>query len=940
MATTNKRKKAVAATVAAAALLLGGTFAWTSISQQATNEAIVDINPGGRLHDDFNGKNKDVYVENFGDEKTGVNIFARVKLTEYVELGPDAGNKNIADDERNVAAVGGQKMLDDGWDKATDWQTYIPGAGDNFKNADNVSNAYWTLDWGEEDDEKLPVYMPTFNKNKDSLAPDVNGTYEGTIDDDIVHYDNYVTYEAGESLTNRAAYDWDSDQIEEDGDNIPYDNVANGTGVYEWNEGDAEPPIDDYDVLTKEEEHIAAPISTTASVVSMDQWIENGSQLGAFWVYDSDGWAYWAQPIAPGTTTGLFLNGVNMTKTPDENWYYGINVVAEFATWADIDKFENTTSNADGLLKLLVGSQAGDGDFVAKAGTLTGNGIEIYVDNEYMSVDGDTNTLTVVNDAGWRPADVTVYFDGFDDVEYIDTVTAAYEWNGGEWVDHGTSIVDHAFYKAQGENKLDLYCSEESDGRYKLTATYTDADDNEHVAEIEFNIVSVGGTAGGEEEEPYGFGHMLLAYDDQASQSETFHSKGYLTPGDQVKYSAVAYYNNGETIEITSENMSWNVSTVEGELHEGTTVTQDGLLTVSEEQADLSVVSIEAVFTDKDGVGHTEEQAILVSKEDVYLTLKVKEEAPYYTEEYYTAEATAVNTSGESVPMEWQYDLVPATSGEEIYGYTVDDVFWADDAGDYMLKAWPAYILGHPTEVPITILQNPNTDDSWDPEPTFSLWIEADPAGYIPGLSDNNITLTAYPSFGDDVLETTGVTWRLDAHSDEETTLTDNGDGTASLFIGADEDMSLVIYADYEYDGKVHTAECVIPNHPYIGSMDILDDATGSHDRITYNPEDGATINLTAYAFPEYTGTTQPIENAYTGKAAETIAEHLSFYLVRDYLSNSQESIEIDGVTLEQDGAHLTITIDRGVNEDFDVVCYVDSGMLLSISVGTVQENS
>ena len=47
------------------AIALTGTYAWQSISQKALNEVIVDKNPGGRLHDDFNGENKDVYVENF-----------------------------------------------------------------------------------------------------------------------------------------------------------------------------------------------------------------------------------------------------------------------------------------------------------------------------------------------------------------------------------------------------------------------------------------------------------------------------------------------------------------------------------------------------------------------------------------------------------------------------------------------------------------------------------------------------------------------------------------------------------------------------------------------------------------------------------------------------------------------------------------------------------
>ena len=52
-------KKKVIATVSAvaltAAIALGGTFAWQSISQQALNETMATINPGGRLHDDFNG---------------------------------------------------------------------------------------------------------------------------------------------------------------------------------------------------------------------------------------------------------------------------------------------------------------------------------------------------------------------------------------------------------------------------------------------------------------------------------------------------------------------------------------------------------------------------------------------------------------------------------------------------------------------------------------------------------------------------------------------------------------------------------------------------------------------------------------------------------------------------------------------------------------------
>ena len=66
MKPTSKKKKAgiAALSVSMAALIaLSGTFAWQSITQVAVNENAGFTNPGGRLHDDYNGTNKDVYVE-------------------------------------------------------------------------------------------------------------------------------------------------------------------------------------------------------------------------------------------------------------------------------------------------------------------------------------------------------------------------------------------------------------------------------------------------------------------------------------------------------------------------------------------------------------------------------------------------------------------------------------------------------------------------------------------------------------------------------------------------------------------------------------------------------------------------------------------------------------------------------------------------------------
>ncbi len=60
-------KKRATATILALVVLLTGTFAWNAFDQAAINRTILqyEITKGGRLHDDYNGVNKDVYVENF-----------------------------------------------------------------------------------------------------------------------------------------------------------------------------------------------------------------------------------------------------------------------------------------------------------------------------------------------------------------------------------------------------------------------------------------------------------------------------------------------------------------------------------------------------------------------------------------------------------------------------------------------------------------------------------------------------------------------------------------------------------------------------------------------------------------------------------------------------------------------------------------------------------
>lgn len=278
---SNKKKKvtAVAAIATAAALLLGGTYAWQSISQTALNETDDIINPGGRLHDDFDGSNKDVYVENFADNP----IFARIRLDEYFEI---TMNKNTPAEATEVITTGATK---------DDTDTYLT----HYFDQENLTDTYWEWATGGS-----TTYMPTFNKNKDSLQADINGTYD-------MDFDDYVDYTQMTELTDNAVYDADSNSVEDDG------------------------------VKTVEETHYATT-TIDGSLMSMQEQIDAGSTAGDYWVYDTDSWVYWANAIQPNTATGLLLDGISLKDKMDDSYYYAINVTAQFVTADDVGKDDNT----------------------------------------------------------------------------------------------------------------------------------------------------------------------------------------------------------------------------------------------------------------------------------------------------------------------------------------------------------------------------------------------------------------------------------------------------------------------------------------------------------------------------------------------------------------------------------------------------------------------
>ena len=362
MAKNKKLIASVAAVATSAALLLGGTLAWQSTNQTALNEASDVINPGGRLHDDFDGENKDVYVENFADE----NIYARIRLEEYFEIITNYGK---GDAEKPHELIGSKN--DDGtfnYELFTGYDSLSEDVVSAGVDADDSDKSYWSWQTGGS-----TVYMPTFNVNKDSLMADLNGEYVDAVggisnrnDPTRPQYEEYTEYSVNDTKEAYEVYDGDANNADEfEGNYEALKNVieTGDTTGYE-----------NAIVVPDEAATHTAKSTLDAELISMAEWLgmvvydENGDpanlgDLGNYWVYDEDGWVYWSAPIEPHTATGLLLDGIELNQVMDDTWYYAINVIAQFVTADDVGKSDNTgfygveeenpSENAEKLLGII-----------------------------------------------------------------------------------------------------------------------------------------------------------------------------------------------------------------------------------------------------------------------------------------------------------------------------------------------------------------------------------------------------------------------------------------------------------------------------------------------------------------------------------------------------------------------------------------------------------
>ena len=189
---------------------IGGTLAWKDFSQSATNRFRGTTDPDVTLHDEFDGENKDVFVENSGKQ----DIYVRVRLDEYMEIGgvsfvdgvtaktkdlwqphewPQDGS-DIA--ECNCIADGDPNHLFHSyytWTVNGAERDYNPGTpGLVYTKLDPVTEKVDTTGSLHTQDAAKPVLMSDYVRISSWLAADPGNTIAGLSAGDKESYDAYT----------------------------------------------------------------------------------------------------------------------------------------------------------------------------------------------------------------------------------------------------------------------------------------------------------------------------------------------------------------------------------------------------------------------------------------------------------------------------------------------------------------------------------------------------------------------------------------------------------------------------------------------------------------------------------------------------------------------------------------------------------------------------
>lgn len=434
---TAMRKKSVQmvlAIILVAAIILAGTFAWFNFTQNAINEFNGFTNPDVNLHDDFWEPNKDVYVENSGQQP----LYVRVRLDEWMSI----NGETLTSRQGNAPFKGVDDK--DGWLTHAYMNTSFDNCGEPYHDYYDWIMGDKAAD-GADPDFGNKYYLPApfatralFNKDgAQQKAPDVvTNVPDAQGHENTVVYGTEATYaeannvkmdKAYENLTAALAANITVDGAEktvkahlddlyaavdnavdpaarrtaQEALNAFVNDPAHGLGYY-----DKVFTVGDDGAVTTESTVKWVPIKrtiTTAKIYTMAQWIAEGSPTGDFWIMDNDGWCYWGNILMPGQATGLLLSEVELNQeNQPAKWQYKINAKLQAVTFDDMLKFGEVGDNGGGgitdegnmVLMAVSGDYAFDWANTAVGDTDPVYTFKNYKNNVYAQMTTDGTNIT------------------------------------------------------------------------------------------------------------------------------------------------------------------------------------------------------------------------------------------------------------------------------------------------------------------------------------------------------------------------------------------------------------------------------------------------------------------------------------------------------------------------------------------------------------------
>ena len=403
-------------------IAISGTYAFNQLNQAAFNPDLVDVFPGGRIHDVFEGgrvgtgansqdmfgrRNKNVFAENFGDVPIGV----RVQFYEFVSVQGEAID-NATGQQMNLNDVGTWNVVRFNADMTRQGNVLTEGTS-AFIGSMGIQ---WQL--GHLPGESQKWYMPTFNRVNRLLGT----THLLDLTDDQTHSvfnvpDVYRFSDTSGRAIDAIAAGWAGNIY--GGYDEGYYGHQNVGSILDWQDTIVNPShmltsfrgqtgrpqhpgtfdywgADDteegvlwyvapdgrltYDPEYEMEARQTLPAAATR-VMSMYQWIEDDMPRGNFWVHDEtspQGWFYWVGEyeregypqygmLPSRTATSLLLRQTTLPALPSLE--YVIHVNADFFTANSVP----LNSMSDNARAIFTGVLPDDDD----------NGYENGYDNGY-----------------------------------------------------------------------------------------------------------------------------------------------------------------------------------------------------------------------------------------------------------------------------------------------------------------------------------------------------------------------------------------------------------------------------------------------------------------------------------------------------------------------------------------------------------------------------